>query len=337
MLDTISHEFQNLREVAGRVIVANILGVLTALSREAYGPAFAGIFGAYLIALLIQRRQIPWREGVLVALACIGAGLYGVYMIVAYRVIPGFSAWYQQNPFASPDLFDFLIGFAPLIMLAAAGLFLYFKRPPPDRSISPSRHLSFLIAWLIVGPLMAYLPLVISRRLIAGWQIPLCIFAAYALLRLIDSKVPLRRAIAIGALALSAISTLIIIGMGVVFVSAPRPPLYQSADELAALEWLGAQTTDRDVVLSEWRFGNLLPIYADARVFVGHPIETIGYKEKRATVDRFFDPATSEADRQAVIDRWQITFVVAPTDRPAPPRSQIVFQQGQLNIYQMTP
>ena len=62
------------------MIIANVLGLLTALSREAYGPAFAGIFGAYLIALMIQRRKIPWREGVLVALSCIGAGLYGAYL-----------------------------------------------------------------------------------------------------------------------------------------------------------------------------------------------------------------------------------------------------------------
>jgi hypothetical protein len=190
---------------------------------------------------------------------------------------------------------------------------------------------------LIAAPLMAYLPLVINRRLIAGWQIPLCIFGAYAMLRVIDSRVPLRRTIAIGALALSAVSTIIIVGMGIVFVSTPRPPLYQTADQLAALEWLGAHSTDRDVVLSDWRFGNLLPIYADARVFVGHPIETIDFNEKSAAVDRFFDPATPAADRQALIDRWEITLVVAPTDRLPVRGSQIVFRQGPLIIYQITP
>ncbi len=317
-----------------RIFVANVLGLLTALSREAYGPAFAGIFGAYLIALIIQRRKMPWREGIIVALSSLGAGLYGMYLIYVFRASPGLAAWSAQNEFTSPDLFDFLIGFAPLLILAAAGIYLYFAR---RRSISLSRHPSFLIAWLIAGPLMAYLPIAISRRLIAGWQIPLCILAAYAVLRLLDSNVPLRRTIAVGALALSAVSTLIVIGMGVAFVSVPRPPLYQTAAELAALNWLGAQTTDRDVVLSEWRFGNLLPIYANARAFVGHPIETIGYREKSAAVDRFFDPSTSDADRQAVIDRWHITFVVAPADRPAPPDGQIVFQHGLLNIFEIAP
>jgi hypothetical protein len=184
---------------------------------------------------------------------------------------------------------------------------------------------------------MAYLPLTINRRLIAGWQIPLCIFGACALLRLIDSKVPLRRTIAIDALAMSAVSTLVVIGMGLVFVSVPRPPVYQTADQLAALAWLGRHTTDRDVVLADWRFGNLQPIYADARVFVGHPIETISFQEKRAAADRFFEPATPEAVRQELIDRWRITLVVASTDRLALPRSQIVFQQGPLSIYQITP
>ena len=71
--------------------------------------------------------------------------------------------------------------------------------------------------------------------------------------------------------------------------------------------------------------------------FVGHPIETIGFKEKTALVDRFFDPTTTEADRQALIDRWQITLVVAPTDRLELPRSHPVFQQGTLTIYRITP
>ena len=323
-----------LEVVAGRLIIAYGLGLLTALSREAYGPAFAGIFGAYLIALLLQRHKIPWREGILVALACVGAGVYGAYLLFAFRASPGLAAWSAQNEFTSPDLFDFLIGFAPLVVLGAIGLYLYFAR---RRTLPPARQHSFLIAWLIAAPIMAYLPLVINRRLIAGWQIPLCIFGAYALLRLLDSKLPLRRAIAVGTLALSAVSTLIIVGMGIAFVSAPRSPLYQTADQLAALDWLGRHTSDQDVVLSEWRFGNLLPIYAAARVFVGHPIETIGYAEKSALVDHFLDPATSETDRQALIDRWKITLVVAPTDRLTLPHGQIVFQQGPLNIYQIAP
>jgi hypothetical protein len=184
---------------------------------------------------------------------------------------------------------------------------------------------------------MAYLPIAISRRLIVGWQIPLSIFGAYALLRLLDSRLPLRRALAMGALVASALTTFLIIFGGTMLVTARQAPLFQSADELATLKWLGAHTTDRDVVMSDWRFGNLLPIYADARVFVGHPIETVGYAEKRALVDRYFDPSTSEADRQAVIDRWKITWVVAQPDQFVLPDRSPVFQQGEYAIYRAAP
>ena len=320
-----------------RVIIANLLGLLTALSREAYGPAFAGVFGAYLIALIIQRRRIPWRAGIIVVLSCIGAGLYGVYMLIAYRIIPAYAAWYQQNPFTSPDVFDFFIGFAPMIILALIGLYLYFGHPQPDRSSAPLQQTPFLIAWLVVGPIMAYLPIAISRRLIVGWQIPLGIFGAYALLRLLASRLPLRRTLAYGALALSAIATFLVIMGGTMFVTLRQPPLYQTADQLAALDWLGRNTTDRDVVLSDWHFGNLVPIYAAARVFVGHPIETIDFKDKTVQVDHFFDQSATEADRQALIDRGKITLVVAPSERMAWFDRAPVFQQGDLAIYRSTP
>jgi hypothetical protein len=332
-----SRRYANLREAASRLLIANLIGLLTALSREAYGPAFAGIMLAYLLALLIQQRKIPWRAASITAAACLGAGAYGVYMLIAYRVIPAFAAWYRQNPFASPDLSDFLLGFAPLLILAAIGLYLTFARPQPDRAILSSLNRTFLLAWLIAGPIMAYLPIAISRRLIIGWQIPLSIFGAYALLRLWESRRPLRRALALSALAATALTTLLIIVGGSMFVALRQPSLFQSADQLATLSWLSRHTTDRDVVLSDWRFGNVLPIYADARVLSGHPIETIDFAAKNALIDRFFDPAVREADRQALIDQWAITLAVAIPDRRAPPEWEPVFQAGAYRVYRLAP
>jgi hypothetical protein len=101
------------------------------------------------------------------------------------------------------------------------------------------------------------------------------------------------------------------------------------------LEWLGRSSSDRDVVLADWHFGNLLPIYADARVFVGHPIETIGFKEKAALVDRFFDPMAAQADRQALIDRWKITWVVARADQSLALDRASVFQIGTYTLYRV--
>ena len=311
--------------------------MLTALSREAYGPAFAGIFFAYLIALIIQRRKIPWREGVLVALSCIGAGLYGAYLIYVFRASPGLAAWSAQNAFTSPDLFDFLAGFAVLIVLAAAGLFLYFKHPQPDRSISPAHHLSFLMAWLIAGPIMAYLPIAISRRLIVGWQIPLCLFGAYALLRLIDSKLPLRRTLAVGVLAASALSTLLVITGGTMFVTARQPPLFQTADQLAALDWLGRRL-DR----SGRGVGRLALRQPRAdlrqRTRVRRPPDRNDRLQRKNGAGRSLLQSNCNGGRSAGIDRSGKDH----PDRRPPDRLQLpdrapLFQQGNLAIYRVAP
>jgi len=312
-----------------RLIFANVLGGLTALSREAYGPTFAGIFVAYLIAVLIQRRSIPWREGIIVALSSITAGLYSVYLLMAFRSIPGFVVWSQQNPFTSPSLFDFVLGFAPLLLLA---LLSFRLRPSPLPSISPSIYRSFLLAWLIAGPVLAYLPLPISRRLIAGWQIPLCIFGAYTLLRLVQSN---RKIVTALALIAATTSTILIIVGGTMRAATKQPPLFQPADQVAALDWLSSHTTDRDVVLSDWHFGNIVPTVADARVFIGHPFETAAFNDKQVEVTHFFDPATPDTERQAFLGQWKITLVVSDSAHPldrAP-----VFQYGTYSIYRVTP
>ena len=330
-----------------RLLIANGLGALTALSREAYGPAFAGIFAAYLIALTIQRRVLPWREGIIAALSSITAGAYGVYLVVVFRTNPGLAAWSAQNAFTSPVLIDLVLGFAPLILLALLSLW-QARRHAPRTTQQPSlvtryretshwdppsvsRQPSFLLAWLIAGPIMAYLPIEISRRLIVGWQIPLSVFAAYGLWQVWRTH----RVLAVAASMLVLPATALVIVGGTARVMTQQPPLYQSADELAALNWLGANTTDQDVVLSDWHFGNLVPIYTDARVFVGHPIETIDYKNKLALVDQFFNIADS-AQRHDFIQHWRITLIAAEADRMLAD-FPVVFQSGSYTLYRATP
>jgi hypothetical protein len=315
-----------------RLLIANLIGGAAALAREAYGPAYAGIFGAYLIALAIQQRRLPWRLAGLVGLSSLTAGAYGVYMLIAYRVIPGFNAWYRQNPFVSPPPLDFLLGFAPLLLLAIFGLARRRRASSPftPPSLLITRYSLFILAWLIAGPIMAYLPIEISRRLIIGWQIPLGVFAAYGLIELWRR----RRGWGLAAAALVVPSTLLIILGGTARVLTPQPPLYITADQQAALAWLGAHTTDRDVVLSDWRFGNLVPIYAEARVFVGHPIETIAFDAKTQIVEAFF--AGDAAARRALIDKWRITWIVAEADRMVKDQTPAV-DFGSVRIYRAAP
>lgn len=306
-----------------RLLVANGLGALTALAREAYAPAFALIFAAYLIALAVRRRALPGREAIRVALSGVAAGAYGLYLVMAFRTVPGLAAWAGQNPFTSPGVLDFVLGFAPLIGLALIGLRRASYLWASDEGV-------LVPAWLVAGPIMAYLPLEISRRLIAGWQIPLVILAVSALLPLFDR----RRLPALALIVLTLPSTLLIILGGTSRVMSGQPPLYITADQQAALSWLGAHTTDRDVVLSDWRFGNLVPIYAAARVLVGHPIETIDFARKQQIAATFF--TADGDDREAVIDEWAITWIVAEADRVLADQTPTA-EFGAIRLYRAAP
>ena len=193
-----------------------------------------------------------------------------------------------------------------------------------------------ILVWAIAGPILAYLPLPISRRLIAGWQISLCVLGAYALLRLVRSRARYRRAMAALVLAATLPTTVLVIAGGSALVALRQPPWFQPADQLAALEWLGRNATGRDVVLSDWRFGNQVPIYSDARVFAGHPIETARFKEKIALVARVLDPGTLESDRQAILKEWRITLIVVGPESAVkldPGRYTLKFAQGAYAIY----
>jgi hypothetical protein len=324
-----------------RLLVANVLGGLTALTREAYGPAFAGIFAAYLITLVIRQRRLPWRAAIVIALSSLAAGAYGVYLLVAFRTIPGYVVWSQQNPFESPGAIDFMLGFAPLLLLTVFSFVSRRYRP----TLAQSPHFTFLAAWLIAGPIMAYLPIAISRRLIAGWQIPLCTFGTLILTRWLESPKPLRRIAATLAIVSVLPTTFLLIVGGTLQVSAQQPPLFITADQQAALNWLSTHTTGRDVVLSDWHFGNLVPTVAEARVFIGHPIETADFNDKARAVQHFFSATTSSAERNVFLQQWHITLVVddSTSNRGATPDGDQLsfqlpsaFQHGDVAIYRVS-
>jgi hypothetical protein len=316
---------------AQRILIANLIGGAATLSREAYGAVFVGVLGVFVIARSIQQRHIIWHELILITLSSIAAIGYLVYLFIALQTIPGLNIWYQQNPFGSPNLIDFILGFAPLLMVGIIGIALIRRH-----SSRVANNSSLITLWLIAGPIMAYLPISISRRLIAGWQIPLCIFGAYALMKLWQS----RRVI--GSILIAAVlpTTILVIVGGSALVAAKPPTLFQSSDELAALDWLSRNTTDQDVVLSDWRFGNLVPTAADARVFIGHPIETAFFKDKEAEVEHLFDPTTGDIDRRAFLSKWRVTLIVVGTGESIGLGRQaqnIVFRQGAYSIYRFLP
>lgn len=76
-------------------------------------------------------------------------------------------------------------------------------------------------------------------------------------------------------------------------------------------------TTAEDVILEAIESGNPIPIYADARLLLGYPIETIQAAEK-AAVEALFDPTTSDETRREIQPWHGVTLVFTDPWEQAP-------------------
>jgi hypothetical protein len=87
-------------------------------------------------------------------------------------------------------------------------------------------------------------------------------------------------------------------------------PYYLHTDEVAALAWLRRHASSSDVVLAPIDVGRFVPGYAGARPYLAHGVMTSRFYERRADVERFFDPRTDDGWRRQLLARWAVTFVL---------------------------
>ncbi len=204
---------------------------------------------------------------------------------------PVLSRWTAQNVTLSPPPWAYLAGYGLLAPLALAGLLPAWKRP---ETVGLSRQGALLIiTWLGVGALLLYLPVPWQRRLSEGYHFPLCVMAAVGLHaavlpRMEEKAKNLTRALRALTIGVCAIGSVFLAGTTVLGASITLEPYYLSSDNARALEWLQGHATGDDVVLASPTVSNLIPAWSDARVYWGHPFETVDAQAKLAQVQRFF-------------------------------------------------
>lgn len=119
--------------------------------------------------------------------------------------------------------------------------------------------------------------------------------------------------------------------------------LFRSAGEQEALTWLAAHCSSDDLVLTAMESGNLIPLYADCRVLLGHPIETIQFAAKQADVESFYDARTPASTRLEILQQYRVTLVYqSPWERalgefdPAQmPGLTPVYDAGHYRVFQV--
>jgi len=310
------------------------------------------VLGGYWSFVSFRQRLRLWRLPGLAALvlAPLPIVVYQYVTMVSNRV---FAGWQAQSLTLSPAPWHYALGYGVVLALAIPGSWWALRQ---------GGRWPFLPLWLfIIAPLL-YAPVVfnLQRRMIEGAQIPLCILAAVGMTRYVLPAVG-RSRLAIGLathgyssrrlellvrnllVGLTLPSTLLLILSAILVAMAGAPDMVHSADEIAAVDWLGANSTPNDTVLASYEVGGFIPARIGHRVFMGHWTETVDLASKRAAAERFYGGAT-DSERRAMLRQCGIVYVfhglreraLGNFDPAQVDYLTLVFTSHDVSIYQVT-
>ena len=215
----------------------------------------------------------------------------------------------SQNLMLSPPPLTIILAFGLTFFLAAGGLALVFKKH------APSKAWLFIVVWFFTNLFLLYAPVPFQRRLIEGWMIPLGLLALLALneflpqLKKIQGKFVTLAIFAGLAIFLFSFSNLVIWKMSFDFYQNKIPPLYLTADEIKAFDWIKNNASDQAVFLTNnFIDGNILPAMTGKKVFWGHGFETVNFDQKTNIINKLF--SSDDANEQiAILKNNKITHL----------------------------
>jgi hypothetical protein len=197
---------------------------------------------------------------------------------------------------APPQIADVLLSYTPLLLLALYGMW----------ALRHHQSARLLTLWAIVTLVSIYTPVEyapFARKMIEGLHLPLCFFAATAIVELFKNRTIVMQRIAFaGSGAFLCLSSLQFLGW--CLADAPKsiipyrghmPPLYLSLFDDPALRDLNLQY-EKDkaagkkpaAVLSLSFIGNYVPQRTGYHAYLGHWAETLDFNRKMNEVYKFY-------------------------------------------------
>lgn len=266
--------------------LAGVCWLVVGLSVPFYLAVVYAVLGAWGLAAWAKTRRFPWVLFVrAVAAAALTLPLLGFYAI-AFST-PVFAVWSAQNNLPSPAPVQYVLAYLPLLVLACFGVRRVWRQPGIASAL--------IIGWVLIVPILVYLPLNVQRRLSEGVIIPLAILATAGL-----SSLARRRfsRITRGVLVTTALltSALLLLG-GVLAALNPAHPLFRPAAEIAALDWLNQHAPPEAIVLSAPESGNVIPAWTHLRTYMGHGPETIDWQAKTRQLEAFYADTLTAQER----------------------------------------
>jgi hypothetical protein len=322
--------------------------VATGLAWLAMGlivPFYVVIAGVVVLGYLVARHLPPrprMGEGPGVRSPLPHAMLAGliaapavVYSVVAFSTNPVFRAWSQQNIIISPHPLHYVLGYLVPALLAIPGARMAWRK---------GSHGRLLVTWVVIAPLLVYAPFNLQRRLIEGFQVALSLLAAYGFYvglapwwRARRPRVAASMAATALVVVLAVTPIMLVIG-GTAAALTHDEPIFHSAAELNALDWLDRNAPRGALVLSAYETGNYLPARAGVRAFLGLGPETVDLPAKRKLVAAFY-----AGESTALVHTYGVGYVIAgPRERAlgsfeldAAPFLERVYSNGDYAVYRV--
>jgi len=311
------------RRSFGRAAIAGVLSLALGL-QHGYDllPVYAVVGATTLLLALRSRDRLSLLAiGALVCGPAAPAALYLLYITRESPIWREVLAQYGNAGVYTPPPAHLLILIGLPLVLLLFGLFLdlpkWLRRPLSALAGLPAREV-LLRCWLVVGLLLLYIPTDFQIKMLAGWQVPVAIFATRVLMTRIAPALrargissPWRPEVALGLFVVLAVLPVNIYLYSWRFVDLGRHeyPYYLERDEIAALQWLSANAAPSDVVLSSLTIGEYIPSATGSRAFLAHWAATLDFQSKRRLVARFFDSATSDEERLGILTRFNVRYV----------------------------
>ncbi|MCA0455271.1 MAG: hypothetical protein LCI00_14945 [Chloroflexi bacterium] len=292
-----------------------------------------GVIAMFALFLWIRDRKFPvfmLKVGIIIVIVAVWPALQAFYITQADEVWKGVLSQFDNagawTP--APFLLPILMGIAWLLALWS----IRVKMPWKDRD---DTHL-FLLAWFVSHFILIYLPLNFQIHLLSGWQVVIGVLATIGLYtrvlpilqRWFKNTPPSRLALGATVVLLLAVipTNLYLVGQRFVDIKraateaeVPDNPamagasdnrLFISKGEYNALKYIETQVTGEDVVFANLGLGQFVPAITGARSFVGHWAQTLNFHDKFAAVQAFYNEATTDVDRQALLDTYSVDYVL---------------------------
>ncbi len=292
-----------------------------------------GVIAMFALFLWIRDRKFPvfmLKVGIIIVIVAVWPALQAFYITQADAVWKGVLSQFDNagawTP--APYLLPILMGIAWLLAIWS----IKIKMPWKDRD---DTHL-FLLAWFVSHFILIYLPLNFQIHLLSGWQVVIGVLATIGLYtrilpilqRWFKNTPPNRLALVATVVLLIAVipTNLYLVGQRFVDIrravteaESPDNPampgasdnrLFISKDEYDALKYIETQVTGEDVVFANLGLGQFVPAITGARSYVGHWAQTLNFHDKFASVQTFYNEATTDADRQALLETYGVDYVL---------------------------